>query len=46
MFDFDYPPGTDSIKEIRERPCSQERFELRVLEISARLRESTMSNVY
>ena len=43
VFDFDHPPGTDSIREIREGPYPQEHFEL---ELSARLRDFTISNVY
>jgi hypothetical protein len=36
IFEHDFPPGTDMIREIREGPLAQERFEL---ELSSRLRE-------
>ena len=35
VFEHDFPPGTDMVKEISEGPCAKERFEL---EVSARLR--------
>ena len=35
-FEHDFPPGTDMMREIREGPLAQERFEL---ELSSRLRE-------
>jgi hypothetical protein len=28
VFEHDFPPGTDMMKEIREGPLAQERFEL------------------
>ena len=34
IFEYDFPPGTDMIKEISEGPCAKERFEL---ELRARL---------
>ncbi|KAH8147936.1 uncharacterized protein LAJ45_08037 [Morchella importuna] len=34
VFEHDFPPGTDMMREIREGPCAQERFEL---ELAARL---------
>jgi len=34
IFEHDFPPGTDMMKEIREGPCAKERFEL---ELAARL---------
>ncbi|RPB13388.1 hypothetical protein P167DRAFT_544720 [Morchella conica CCBAS932] len=34
IFEHDFPPGTDMMREIREGPCAQERFEL---ELAARL---------
>ena len=43
IFDCDHPPGTDSLKEIREGPYPQERFEL---ELSARLHKLTTTYVY
>jgi hypothetical protein len=36
VFEHDFPPGTDMMKDIREGPMAQERFEL---ELSSRLRE-------
>jgi hypothetical protein len=36
VFEYDFPPGTDMLKDIREGPMAQERFEL---ELSSRLRE-------
>lgn len=35
VFEHDFPPGTDIVKEISEGPCAKERFGL---EPSARLR--------
>lgn len=35
IFEHDFPPGTDMIREIREGPSAQERFEM---EIASRLR--------
>ena len=35
VFEHDFPPGTDMVKEISEGPCAKERFEL---EVAARLR--------
>ncbi|KAI5791713.1 HNH endonuclease-domain-containing protein [Peziza echinospora] len=34
IFEHDFPPGTDMVREIREGPCAKERFEL---ELAARL---------
>lgn len=36
VFEHDFPPGTDMMRDIREGPLAQERFEL---ELSSRLRE-------
>jgi hypothetical protein len=37
IFEQDFPPGTDMMKEIREGPYAQERFER---ELAARFRET------
>jgi len=35
VFEHDFPPGTDMLRELREGPYGQERFEM---ELAARLR--------
>ena len=35
IFEHDFPPGTDMLRELREGPYAQERFEM---ELAARLR--------
>ncbi|KAH0541798.1 hypothetical protein FGG08_003753 [Glutinoglossum americanum] len=37
IFEYDFPPGTDMMKEIREGPYAQERFEK---ELAVRFRET------
>lgn len=37
VFEHDFPPGTDIMKELREGPMARERFEL---ELSSRLKKS------
>lgn len=34
VFEHDFRPGTDMMKEIREGPCAEERFEM---DLAARL---------
>jgi hypothetical protein len=38
VFEHDFPPGTDMMKEIREGPLAQERFELETERACLRIR--------